>query len=62
MLLSIVARITVIIDDVLSNFVFLDGLNTTEAGHDLVGALSQILLQGAALWASMLNLIVNADF
>lgn len=61
MLLSIVARITVIIDDVLSNFVSLESLNTTEAGHDLVGALTQILLLGSGLWAAMLDLLINTD-
>jgi len=62
MLLSIVARITVIIDDVLSSFVSLESLSTTDAGHDLVGALSQILLYGAGLWAGSLALVVDTSF
>jgi phage-related protein len=59
MLLSIVARIAVIVDEVLSNFVSLPSLTTTEAGHDLVGALTSILLYGAGLWAAMLDVFIE---
>lgn len=58
MLVRIFAAIATIVDSVLSTFV--EGLNLTEPeGHELAGALSQILRLGAGLWAGMLEALAN---